>query len=602
MLKFWYEMRRRHVLRIAGIYFAAGWLLIEIMASVLPVFEAPLWIAKTFTFIILLMFPIALILTWAFEITPDGVKLASELDKLNPEPNKLPSAVPDYLIILALALVLVLGIYGYQTRNRESTVVTDTPPSVSELIPSVAVLPFVDLGKNAENQYLGNGLAEEILNALADWNGLRIASRTSSFSVQNKNMDIQEIGARLGVDQIVEGTLRRQGSRLKVTAQLTSVKNGFHIWSDSYDREFEDIFEIEEELAKAIVVALQGPLAVADNETIVESQTDNVEAYNLLLKGRYYFQSPTQKNFALALQAFQGAIELDPDYWTAHAYLAFSEGYASIYTSYTSQVVQSAISTELALRHDPQNVPANLIKGFMGDDIDQAYVHYDIALGELEDRDLSLYVYVNDYLFPQLRQDEAKKLLRSGLEDDPASLIIAQSLAMTESRAGNYNEALEIISRVGATNGDNFLVSSVLVDVFYRSRDIKRLRQAAEQSIEKIGIQNGFIMQYLLQAHVLDGDLEGAEEILNELLGIRELGGFLSATVVGMSLASMGRIEEAAPWFVRAHRERDYWLRWHLKSAIEDIPSLGEHPAIINLLQNMGLDDISIAARIAAGR
>jgi tetratricopeptide (TPR) repeat protein len=238
----------------------------------------------------------------------------------------------------------------------------------------------------------------------------------------------------------------------------------------------------------------------------------------------------------------------------------------------------------------------------MGDDIDQAFVHYDIALGELEDRDLSLYVYVNDYLFPQLRQDEAKKLLRSGLEDDPASLIMSQSLAMTESRAGNYNEALEIISRVGATDGGNFLVSSVLVDVFYRSRDIKRLRQAAEQSIEKIGLQNGFIMQYLLQAHVLDGDLEGAEEILNELLGIREQGGFLSATVVGMSLASLGRIEEAAPWFVRAHRERDYWLRWHLKSAIEDIPSLGEHPAIINLLQNMGLDDTSIAARIAAGR
>ncbi|MBE9539447.1 MAG: hypothetical protein IMF06_10220 [Proteobacteria bacterium] len=602
MLKFWYEMRRRHVLRIAGIYFAVGWLLIEIMVSVLPEFDAPTWIAKTFIFVIVLMFPIALILAWAFEITPDGIKLASELDKLSSDPDKLPSAVPDYLIVLGLALVLVLGIYGYQTRNEAATTVTDAPATVSQAIPSVAILPFVDLGENGSNQYLGNGLAEEILNALADWDGLRIASRTSSFAVQNKNMDIQEIGERLGVKQILEGSLRRQGSRLKVTAHLTDVKTGFHSWSESYDREFEDIFEIEESLARAIVVALQGPLAVADNETVIKYQTANVDAYNLLLKGRYYFQSPTQENFGLALAAFQEAIELDPNYWTAHGYLAFSLGYASIYSDYASQVIQSATSTELALRHDPENVPANVIKGFMSEDIDQAYTYYNIALGQRGDRDLSIYVYVNAYLYPQQRQEEGRNLLLRGLKDDPSSLIISQSLAMTESRAGNYEQALDIIARAGDTDGSNFLVSSVQVDVYYRSRDIDRLRQAAEQSIEKIGIQNGFILQYLLQAHVLSGELERAKEILDDMLTIRERGGFMSATVVGMSLASLGRIDEAALWFVRAHRERDYWLRWHLKSATEDIPSLGEHPTIKILLVTMGLDDTSIAARIDQGR
>lgn len=602
MLKFWYEMRRRHVLRIAGIYFASGWLLIEIMSSMLPLFEAPIWVAKTFTFIIVLMFPIALILAWAFEITPDGIKLASELDKVNPGQEKLPSAIPDYLIVLALVLVLVLGVYGYQSRHNAAPIQTDTPATMSQAIPSVAVLPFVDLSENASNQYLGNGLAEEILNALADWHGIRIASRTSSFAVQNKDMDIQEIGQRLGVKQILEGSLRRQGSRLKVTAQLTDVETGFHSWSDSYDREFEDIFEIEESLARAIVVALQGPLAVADNETVVKYQTDNVEAYNLLLKGRYYFQSPTQENFGEALAAFQSAIDLDPDYWTAHGYLAFSEGYASIYSDYAGQVIQTATSTELALRHDPQNVPANLIKGFMAGDKDQAYIYYKRALKEKGDRDLSLYVFHNDYLYPQMRQEEVRILLTAALEDDPSSLIISFVLAMTESRAGNYDEAIEIISKAGKADGSNFLVSAVLVDIFYRNRDVENLRLAAIRSIEKIGVQNGFILQYLLQSHVLAGDLERAENVLKEMLAIRNAGGFMSATVVGMSLASLGRIDEAAPWFVRAQRERDFWLRWHLKSAIQDIPSLGEHPAIGSLLKNMKLDDASIAARIEEGR
>jgi len=602
MLKFWYEMRRRHVLRIAGIYFAAGWLLIEIMASVLPVFEAPLWIAKTFTFIIVLMFPIALILAWAFEITEDGIKLASELDKLNSEQTNLPSALPDYLIVLALVLVLVLGLYGYQIRSGESTQFSDSPATVSDVIPSVAVLPFVDLSGDGKNQYLGDGLAEEILNALAGWNGLRIASRTSSFSVQNKDMDIQEIGRKLGVDQVLEGSLRRQGSRLKVTAQLTDVKTGFHTWSESYDREFEDIFEIEESLARAIVVSIQGPLAVADNETLIEYETDNVEAYNMLLRGRYLFQTPTQKNFALALEAFHGAIELDPDYWTAHGYLAFAEGYTSTYTNYMSQIVQSAASTELALRHNPGNVPAILIKGFMSRDTDLSYDYYKRALAQKGDRDLSLYVYIVDYLVPQQRQEEARELLVTGLKETPSSLLIAFSLATTETRAGNYEEALRLVSTIGKTDGSNFLVSAVLVDVYYRSRQVQLLLKAAASSVETVGPQNGFILQYLLQAHVLNGDLEQAEKILNDMLLVRTQGGFMSATVIGMSLASLGRIDDAAPWFVRAYRERDFWLRWHLKSAIDDIPSLGEHDIIQNLLDIMELDDTSIAARIAAGR
>jgi TolB-like protein len=602
MWNFWREMRRRHVVRIAGIYFAAGWLLIEIMSSVLPVFEAPLWVAKTFTVVIILAFPIALILAWAFEITPDGIKLASELDLVQPQTQSLPAALPDYLILLALVLVLVVGLLDLGPRREVAEPTPKLQTNTQGVIPSVAILPFIDLGEAAGNQYLGNGIAEEILNALAKWEGLQIASRTSSFAVQNKDMDIQEIGERLGVAQVLEGSLRRQEGRIKVTAQLSNVETGFSMWSEAYDREFEDIFDIQESLARSIVVALQGPLAINESQQIVARETSNIEAYNLMLKGRYYFQSPTQENFALALEALQKTVELDPEYWTAHGYLAFSIGYASIYINYANQVVASAISTELALRHDPLNVPANLIKGFMGDSMEEAYVHYMRALNEDGDRDLALYVYTNDYLAPQLRQEESKALLTKGLEEDPASLLMQFSLAMIESRAGRYPEALEIISTSDKQDGSNFLVSAVLCDVYYRSGDAVRLQEVAEQSVNTIGVQNGFISLYLLQGYLLNGDRERAVALLDKMLAIRKAGGLMSATVVGMSLASLGRIDEAVIWFVRAQRERDFWLRWHLKSAILDVPSLGENQAIQTLLEDMELDDASIAKRVAAGQ
>jgi TolB-like protein/tetratricopeptide (TPR) repeat protein len=595
MMGLFREMRRRHVLRIAGIYVAAGWVFIEVLANVLPIFEAPVWIAKTFTLLLLMGFPIAIIFTWAFDITPDGIVRTGDL----PETREvLPPALPDYLIALALIGVMLTSIFNLSPSesNQHSyggaNAVTDA---------SLAVLPFVDFSEGGVNQHLGNGIAEAVLNALSKLDGLQVASRTSSFASQHKDMGAREIGEQLGVSQILEGSIRRQGKKLRVSAQLSSVNTGFQIWSNTYDREFDDIFDIEEELARSLVVALQGSLALDDNP-IVQSGTTNVEAYNLNLRGRYLFESPTQENFVAATQAFQRAIELDPDYGSAHGYLAFCLGYASIYSNFVQQVIPTAVSTELALRHDPGNIPATLIKGFMLQSVDQQFDYYKQALASAKDTDLALHVYANSYLTPQGRQEEGRAALVVALEKNPESILMMQALGMIESHAGNYDLAVEVISRAGAVDGSNFLASSVLVDVYYRSRNGKKLQEVAEQSIARIGRQNGFIFQYLLQAHILNGDLDSAEAMLQEMLHARERGEIWSATTIGMSLASLGRIDESTIWFVRAHREHDYWLLWHLRSAIQDIPALGVHPTIRNLLERMGLDDASIAQRIAEGR
>ncbi|NQY02066.1 MAG: hypothetical protein HRT76_02195 [Halieaceae bacterium] len=596
MMSFWREMRRRHVFRIAGIYVAVGWVLIEILANVLPMFEAPEWIGKTMTLLLVLFFPIALIIAWAFEITPDGIKRADELED---QGEPLPATLPDYLIVAALLIVIGLFFLDFGDRRTSNSL----PAAQSELVDeaSLAVLPFIDFSEGGENQYLGNGIAEAVLNGLTRNGGLQVASRTSSFAAQYRDMDATEIGAALGVRQILEGSIRRQDARLRVSAQLTDVETGFQIWSDSYDSEFQDIFDIEENLARSLVVALRGPLAL-DESPIIISDTKNVDAYNLNLRGRYAFQDPSQQSFGAALANFQEALTLDPNYWSAHGYLAFCLGYLGIYSDFSQTVVSTAESAELALRNDPNNIPAILIKGVIEKSLDRSHEEYARVLGEQRDRDLILYVYFTTYLAPQLRQLEIVDQLRAQHEEDPDNILMRFSLAMSESRSGNYEAALAYVQDTGLDDGSNFLVSAVLADVYYRQRDGQRLREVAQQSIAGVGEQNGFQTQYLLQAHVLNGDLEQAEALLNYMIEKRRNGDIWSATTVGLSLASLGRIDEAADLLVQANRERDYWLRWHLKSFIQGMPALGEHPRIQRLLATMELDDDAIAGRIADGR
>ena len=594
MMSFWREMRRRHVFRIAGIYVAVGWILIEVLANVLPMFEAPDWFAKTVTLLIVLFFPIALIIAWAFEITPDGIKRA---DQLEDQGEALPTALPDYLILLSL--LIVIGLYILDLGNIRGQLNSEV--EADNNITSVAVLPFADFSEGGANQYLGNGIAEAVLNGLSSTEGLNVASRTSSFASQHRQLDSIEIGLRLGVNQILEGSIRRQGTRLRVSAQLTDVNTGFLTWSDTYDREFSDIFAIEEDLARAIVTALRVPLAI-NGDPIVQSGTESVEAYNLALQGRYLFRNPTQENFLRATQLFTEAIGIDPDYWSAHGYLGFCLGYASIYTSYADQVVDTSVSVELALRHDPDNTPALLIKGFMKRNPDSAYPFYQRALESTSDRDLALYVYHNDYLAPQSRSEEARRLLEQAIERDPDSVLLLQPLAMLESRAGNYERALELIGRAGRMDGSDFLVSSVLGDVYYRMGNAQRLREVSQDSIDKIGLQNGFMAQYLIQALVMNGDNELARQHVDTAIALRDAGQPYSATTIGLGLAALGETGDAARWLVQAERERDFWLRWHLKSALSDFPRLAAEPTIESLLERMGLDHSSIQQRKEQGR
>ena len=213
MNNIWHEMRRRHVLRIGGVYVAAAWVFIEMLSIFLPMFEAPGWIAKTFTVLVVLCFPIALIIAWAFEVTPDGIRIDN---RPNDPKEVVPTVFSDYLIVLGLVIVIGLSTLEYFTDGDSLSSDPVTVALEAETEASLAVLPFLDFSEGADNQYLGNGIAESVLNSLAKLDGLKVASRTSSFAVQNKNLEIGEIGERLGVAQTLEGSIRLLGDKLRV--------------------------------------------------------------------------------------------------------------------------------------------------------------------------------------------------------------------------------------------------------------------------------------------------------------------------------------------------------------------------------------------------
>jgi TolB-like protein len=267
------ELKRRNVFRVGVAYGIVGWLLVEMASVVLPALRLPEWTLTLLVFLVVMGFPLALFFAWAFELTPEGIKRDAEIDR-GQSITHATGRKFDFAIIGLLALVvvfLVLDNYVLEAESEEA-VVAPEPLLVAEADvqeKSIAVLPFENLSDDASNEYFSHGISEELLNVLTRVTSLRVASRTSSFSFKGTNTAIPEIAAQLNVNHILEGSVRKAGNRVRITAQLIDVESDSHLWSDSYDRELDDIFSIQKEIAAHIVAELTQTLVAS--ETIAAS-------------------------------------------------------------------------------------------------------------------------------------------------------------------------------------------------------------------------------------------------------------------------------------------------------------------------------------------
>jgi len=326
MNKLFTELRRRNIFRVAGVYAVTGWILMQVAALLENSLNLPPWFDTVITAALLIGFPIAVLLAWAFEMTPEGVKRTESVEDGDSITDKTGRKL-DYTIIGGLIFVgaLVVGsrLLPQKTAAPEvSEVIVQAQTDNTDEKPSIAVLPFEDFSAAQDQEYFANGISEELLNVLARIDGLKVSSRTSSFAFKNRDVSTGEIAEALNVKHILEGSIRKSGATLRITAQLINTANDEHMWSETYDRPLtaENIFAIQDEIAAAIVAELKGRLSLG--KTAATDRTGSLEAYELYLRAREQMQLRLPDTLNAAVEGYKHVIALDPEFAPAYAGLA----------------------------------------------------------------------------------------------------------------------------------------------------------------------------------------------------------------------------------------------------------------------------------------
>jgi len=318
------ELKRRKVYRVAVAYAIVAWLLIQAASILFPTFEAPLWVMKVFVSAVILGFPVALILAWAFELTPEGIRRSEEISPREPETPKTGSRWTAIIVAAAVLAAALLAFQFARTRKVATAELAKQTAPATTLDKSVAVLPFENLSSDKENAFFAQGIQDEIITTLSRISGLRVISRTSTAHYQSAPENLSEIGRQLRVSNVLEGSVQKVGDRVHINVQLIRADTDAHLWAQSYNRELTDIFGVEAEVAKSIADSLQATLSPQEKARVEIKPTTNADAYVLYLRGRDYQTRPDNllQDFKSAAQLYKQAIALDPNFALAHARLS----------------------------------------------------------------------------------------------------------------------------------------------------------------------------------------------------------------------------------------------------------------------------------------
>jgi TolB-like protein/DNA-binding winged helix-turn-helix (wHTH) protein/Tfp pilus assembly protein PilF len=435
------ELKRRNVFRVAAAYGIVAWLLVEMASVVLPALHLPEWTITLLVFFAFAGFPLALIIAWAFELTPEGIKRETAVDPAE-SITHLTGRKLDFAIIGLLAVAVVFLVV-------DSYVLKDEKMSAAEPVArgkSIAVLPFVNMSADADQEYFADGISEELLNTLAQFEDLRVVGRTSSFSFRNSDADLMEIGEALNADVILEGSVRKAGDRVRITAQLNNAETGFHLWSETYDSELTDIFAIQTEIATAITDELRVNLSSEERVRLATPPTENLEAYQAYLLGKQLVAKWNVTTLAESVDYFQRAIELDPNF--ALAYVGLAESYfwqASITGLPREEMVAKAgAAIDRAIELDDQLGEAyNALAALKheANDLEGAEAASLRAL-ELNPNYPTTYTWYGFLLRDANRPEESLALHRKALELDPLSASAIVNVGLDLNHLGRFEEAL----------------------------------------------------------------------------------------------------------------------------------------------------------------
>ena len=438
LANFFAELKRRNVYKVAIAYAVVALVLIQIATQVFPFFEIPNWAVRLVVLLLIIGFPIALIIAWAFELTPEGLKRTEFADELPKKSARSHAWV--YVIIIAGAISIALFFIGRYTSSKLSG-------NVELPAKSIAVLPFENLSGNPENAYFTDGIQEEILMRLAKVADLKVVSRTSTVRYKRSPENLREIATQLGVANVLEGSVQRTADRVHVNVQLIKAASDTHLWAEAYDRKLTDIFAVESEIAKTIADTLQAKLTAPERNAIAVQPTQNTEAHELYLKGRYLWNRRTGENLKKALPYFQQAAEKDPNY--ALAYVGIADTYA-VMPGYSAGSPQDCLprartAAQRALELDDMLAEAHASLGFI------LFHYFEFAASTKEfERAIELnpnyptahHWFARTDLLARGQFDRAIAEMKRAVELDPVSPLFHAELGGLYMMARRYDDAI----------------------------------------------------------------------------------------------------------------------------------------------------------------
>ena len=440
MKEFFAELKRRNVYKVAVAYGVVAWLLIQIATQVFPFFEIPNWAVRLVVLLVVIGFPIALMIAWAFESTPEGIKRTAVADAAREH-----SRGKAWIYIVIVGAFLSIGVFflgRYTAGNatpRHSEAATATPQK------SIAVLPLLNESGDPHDEYFSDGLSEELIAALAQINGLKVIGRSSSFRFKDRHEEPKAIGEKLGVSTLLEGTVRKQDDRVRIVAELINAADGIELWTRTFDRELKDIFAVQEEIARAVAESLKVTLLGSQDRPAQRGAPSNVEAHNAYLQGHFHFQRRNLEDYRKAVGYFDQAIQLDPDYALACAERSEAWTFIGDLTGQREPAWSKARSdAERAVAIAPALAEARAALGWVRFFVDWKFTE---GLSELKRaKEFSpSNPTANDLLARVIlylgRLDEAERQARHAVELDPLSVIAQGNLARVLLFAGKLDEA-----------------------------------------------------------------------------------------------------------------------------------------------------------------
>jgi TolB-like protein/Flp pilus assembly protein TadD len=578
---FFAELKRRNVYKVAVAYAVVGWLVIQISSTVLPTFHAPEWVVQTLVVLVALGFPIALVIAWAFELTPEGMKRTEDVD-LAAQTRTKPHAWIYVVIVGALLSVGLFFIGRYTAQNTTSAVRTESPAK------SIAVLPFDNATRNADTEYLSDGIAEALINSLSELQQLKVIARSTAFRYKGKQIDPQGVGRELNVRTVLMGVVRQAGDRLNVQVDLIDVTTGAQLWGQEYERKLADVLAVKQALVREVTEKLRLKFTGEQQQRLTQRDTTSPEAYQFYLIGRYYWNKRTAENLTKAMEQFQQAADKDPNYALAYVGLGDSyvllENYAG--TPANETLPKAKAFAERALQIDDSLAEAHTSLGYVYNGLwrwEEAEQEFKRAI-ELNPNYPNAHHWYSLCLLDLGRIAEAKAEIKRAHELDPLSLIIGTTVTYAYLAEGDAKFAIAQNKKVvdldpSFSRGHGYLGLAYLKEQRYPEA-IAELKKAVELSGRE-----RWPLRDLGYGYAISGSRTEAEAVIKELLEKYEKGQAIGQDLAAV-YAGLGEKDQAFAWLEKDFQNHSGllgWTRW--SPAFE---SLRSDPRFTDLLRRMG--------------